>query len=115
MRKLDDTVLVKDIARRTGTTTCEARGILHATLQVLGVRLRRVDARAVADRLSPSLAASLLARVGEREPGAVDARYVEAHVGNMHAFTVACRSICAALDEQGRAQLRVLPLPARAA
>jgi len=89
---------------------------IAGTLEVLGERLRDVDAAAVARKLPPELACHLRGRLqpaddalGQRPEVFLSELCEKSGVGPEQMRAI-CRVLAETLDEQGRAQLRMQPL-----
>ena len=99
---------VEQVANLSGKSQEEVETVIAATLEVLGRRLRKVDARAVAARLPRELAAKLCAAANKvAAQGDHNADKVAIEDDGAKAV---CRVLASTLDEQGRAQLRMQPL-----
>ena len=105
----DSTTFVQDVAERSGLDIETAHRVVHATLALLGRRLRPIDAEAVARRLPPELGAALLDQPyeGECHP---DELLQDAPVSDARAPRTVLRLLAERLDEQARAHLRVVNL-----
>jgi uncharacterized protein (DUF2267 family) len=110
---------VEAVRARTGLESPQVvEGAIAATLAVLGERLRRVDARAVAAELPEPLAQSLLsAQPAPGEEESIDADELVARVSDRmgapaaaRAALATCRVLAERLDEQARTHLRMQPL-----
>lgn len=105
----DSTTFVRDVAERAGLDQETATRVVHATLTVLGRRLRPVDAEAVAKRLPPELAAALLDQPYQGECGP-EGFLLDATVADERAPRAVLRLLAERLDEQARAHLRMMNL-----
>ncbi len=101
---------------RTATGSSDAARIeraIAATLEVLGERLRTVDAAAVARQLPPELG-QFLRGTSELPRSASPHELVQQLCGEAgfarEELRAVCRVLAQTLDEQGRAQLRMQPL-----
>lgn len=110
---------VQDVASRSGLEDREeVERAIRATLTVLGERLRRVDAMAVAAQLPPELGAHLTSEAcasGEQLEATSERlldRICERTGLTERQATALFRVLAGTLDEQGRAQLRMQPLGA---
>ncbi len=108
-KNADSTNFVHDVAERAGLDHETASRVVHATLTVLGRRLRAVDAEAVAKRLPPELGAALLDQPYEGECGP-EGFLRDAPVSDERGLRAVLRLLAERLDEQARAHLRVMNL-----
>ncbi|MCA9623541.1 MAG: DUF2267 domain-containing protein [Myxococcales bacterium] len=102
---------VHAVAERAGIDAATAERVVAATLTVLGQRLRRVDAQAVAERLPAPLRRHLLASDYQ---GDLDAEELLRRTGSpddRHPRAVVA-VLAESLDEQARTQLRISDLRA---
>lgn len=101
--------IVHAVAERARLDEETAARALHATLAIVGRRLRRVDAEVVASRLPPELGAALLDQPYE---GACSAEEMlqRSEVSDERLSNTIIRVLAERLDEQARAQLRVMNL-----
>lgn len=112
-------LFVEQVQSRSGSSDAlRVERAIAATLELLGQHLRTPDARAVAQKLPPELACHLRGSDEVMEDG-IDLRLTEltricsdegVASGELRAV---CRVLAETLDEQGRAQLRLLPLGTR--
>ena len=105
----EPTSFIQDVAERAGLDHETATRVVHATLAVLGRRLPRVDAEAVAMRLPPELGAALLDQPYEGECGP-DGFLEKAPVSDARGPLAVLRLLAERLDEQARAHLRIVNL-----
>lgn len=106
-KNADSTSFVHDVAERAGLDHETASRVVHATLTVLGRRLRPVDAQAVAKRLPPELGAALLDQPYEGECGPED---LLRDAPDERAPRAVLRLLAERLDEQARTHLRMMDL-----
>lgn len=93
---------ITQVADRADLEPESAQRAVEETLAILGRRLRRVDAEAVAARLPDDLAEVLLRDAGDppSSPSTTEPR-------DRRVFQTVCRVLTESLDEQARTQLRV--------
>jgi len=109
---------VEQVCTRSGMAdAARMERAIAATLEVLGERLRTVDARAVARRLPPELACHLrgtsaVASPDTDTPDALVTQVCSESGVRAEELRAICQVLAETLDEQGRAQLRMQPLSA---
>jgi uncharacterized protein (DUF2267 family) len=101
---------VLEVAERLGWSERDAEHAVATVLEVLGQRLRDVDAEAVAAQLPGELGRRLVAA---RYEGGFDVSEFQRRISvddPLRASRAVCQVLAETLDEQGRAQLRMQPL-----
>jgi uncharacterized protein (DUF2267 family) len=102
---------VEEVIERAGSAAREdAEHAIAATLEILGGRLRDVDAEAVATRLPQPLATMLLR--AQTSSGVTRGSDNPSTTVDMALTRAVCRVLAQTLDEQGRTHLRMQPLSA---